>query len=123
LSQTEAFRTDFAKIPKIPSLSGAYPFIGHLPWLGGRLKKNDATIFTEWGQDIGADLYQIKLGFQRCLIVNSWAKMKDFWVERNNSMLDRPKHAEFLDFVGIDISGSSWSEQLKRCRTAGVVRF
>lgn len=61
------------------------------------------------------------LGDQRVIVLNSWKTMKEFWVDRNQSVLDRPHHKGFLDHIGVDISGSPLTPQIKKCRTAAVV--
>jgi phenylacetate 2-hydroxylase len=61
------------------------------------------------------------LGDQRVIVINTWDTMKEFWVTRNHSVLDRPHHKGFLDHIGVDISGSPMTPQIKKCRAAAVV--
>jgi hypothetical protein len=119
--QIEAYKTNFPKVAGILEAPGARPFIGHLSFLGGRKKKNDATIFSEWGTHLCSGIFQIKFGNQRHIIVGTWAVMKDLWVARNTSLLDRPHHKDFVDKIGVDISGSPMNDQIRRCRTAALV--
>jgi hypothetical protein len=62
-----------------------------------------------------------RFGNQRNIVIGSWAAMKEFWVVRNTSMLDRPHHEGYLDLIGVDISGSPMTEQIRKCRTAALV--
>jgi phenylacetate 2-hydroxylase len=47
--------------------------------------------------------------------------MKDLWIDRNNFMLDRIHQPGFVDKLGIDISGSPLTDQIRKCRNAGLV--
>ncbi|RDW58438.1 hypothetical protein BP5796_12368 [Coleophoma crateriformis] len=116
----EAYKTNFPKVQGIPEAPGARPFIGHLGDLGGRRKQNDATIFSKWGAELAAGVFQVKFGNQRHIIIGTWAAMEEFWIARNTSILDRPHHKGFLDKIGVDISGSPMTDQIRRCRTAAL---
>ncbi|RDW58494.1 hypothetical protein BP5796_12424 [Coleophoma crateriformis] len=115
----EAYRTNFPKVANIPEVPGSYPFVGHLPYLGGRQKQNDATIYSKWSRGLGK-IFQMKLGDQRVVVVNTWETMKDFWITNNQSMMDRPFHKGFLQWIGVDISGSPMTPVIKKCRAAAV---
>ncbi|RDW85998.1 hypothetical protein BP5796_04323 [Coleophoma crateriformis] len=116
----EAYRTDFPKVPNIPEEPNWYPFVGHLGALGGRKKENDATVFSRWGKQLSSGIFQIRIGDQRAIIVGSWSAVKDIFITQNNSILDRPYQPGFHDKLGIDLSGSSITEQYKRCRSAAL---
>lgn len=121
--QREGSRTDYPKVDKIPEAPDSRPFIGHLSSLGGRLKLNDATVFSRWGKKLSSGIFQIKFGSQRYIIVGSWAAMKELWIDRNTSLLDRVHHKGYLDYIGVDISGSPLTPQIRKCRTAALVLF
>ncbi|RDW85991.1 hypothetical protein BP5796_04316 [Coleophoma crateriformis] len=116
----EAYRTNFPKLANIPEVPGSLPFVGHLPSLGGRLKLNDASVFNIWTTQAKSDIVQVKLGDQRTLVLSSWAAMKSLWVDQNNAMLDRIHQPGFVDNLGIDISGSPLTDQIRKCRNAAL---
>ncbi|KAH0848271.1 hypothetical protein FOPE_02387 [Fonsecaea pedrosoi] len=115
-----AYRTNYPRIANIPEAPGSLPFVGHLPFLGGRLGVNDADIFSRWSRQLASGIYQIKLGYQRTVIVSSWAVMEELFVSKNTSMLDRVHQHGFSDYIGLDISGSSLTPDVKKCRAAAV---
>ncbi|KIW83754.1 hypothetical protein Z517_03000 [Fonsecaea pedrosoi CBS 271.37] len=115
-----AYRTNYPRIANIPEAPGSLPFVGHLPFLGGRLGVNDADIFSRWSRQLASGIYQIKLGYQRTVIVSSWAVMEELFVSKNSSMLDRVHQHGFSDYIGLDISGSSLTPDVKKCRAAAV---
>ncbi|RDW74814.1 hypothetical protein BP6252_05956 [Coleophoma cylindrospora] len=116
----EAYRTNFPKLANIPEVPGSLPFVGHLPSLGGRLKLNDASIFKIWTTQAKSDIVQVKLGDQRTIVLSTWAAMKSLWIDQNNAMLDRVHQPGFVDNLGIDISGSPLTEQIRKCRNAAL---
>ncbi|KAF2494124.1 cytochrome P450 [Lophium mytilinum] len=116
----EAYKTNFQKIAGIPEVPNASPFIGHMGSLGGRLDKNDGTIYSEWATETGSDIYQIRVGNQRSVVVNSWALMKEFWINRSNTLIDRPHQPGFLDKLGVDLTGMPMTDQIRRCRQAAM---
>ncbi|KFA62646.1 hypothetical protein S40285_08027 [Stachybotrys chlorohalonatus IBT 40285] len=117
---TEAYKTDFARIPGIPEVPSALPFVGHLHQLGGRQGKNDATVFSEWSQALQSSVFQCVLGSQRTVVVCDWATMYDLWVGQSNSLIDRPHQPGFVDKLGIDLTGSCMTDQVRKCRAAGM---
>ncbi|KAI1344644.1 cytochrome P450 [Xylariaceae sp. FL0016] len=116
----EAFKSDFARVAGIPEVPFALPFVGHLHQLGGRSGKNDATVFTDWGKGLRSSVFQCVLGNQRTIVVSDWATMKDLWVGQSHSLLDRPHQPGFVDKLGIDLTGSSMTDQVRKCRAAGM---
>ncbi|KIX98739.1 uncharacterized protein Z520_05200 [Fonsecaea multimorphosa CBS 102226] len=134
----EAYRTDIPKVKGIPEVPGAKPFIGHLGPLGGREKRNDTVIFSRWAEQLKTDIYQIRLGSQRAIIVHGWEPIKDLWLGQSTSLSDRPwqpgkalsnKSAlmtlvdiapGFIDKLGVDISSSPLTPQIKRCRISAM---
>lgn len=120
LEQNEAYKTDIPKIEGIPEVSGALPFLGHLHILGGRKGKNDATIFTQWGDSMSSDIVQCKYGNQRTIIVRNFSIIRDLWIHHKNALIDRPHQPGFLDKLGVDLTGSPMTEQIRKCRAAGM---
>ncbi|KAF2768366.1 cytochrome P450 [Teratosphaeria nubilosa] len=116
----EALTTNFARIKGIPEVKHGIPFLGHLRKLGGRCGKNDATIYSEWSQEVQSDIYQCRLGNQRTIVVNSWSKMQDLWLGHSSELIDRPEQPGFVDKLGVDITGTSMTDQIRRCRAAAM---
>jgi phenylacetate 2-hydroxylase len=46
--------------------------------------------------------------------------MKEFWINRSNSLIDRPHQPGFLDKLGVDLTGMPMTEQIRRCRQAAM---
>ncbi|KIW15466.1 hypothetical protein PV08_05512 [Exophiala spinifera] len=113
-----AYRTNFSRISNLSEAPGSFPFVGHLLSLGGRLGVNDANVFSRWSGELASGIYQIKLGYQRTVIVSSWAATEELFVFKNRSILDRVQQHGFSDYIGLDISGSSLTSDVKKCRAA-----
>ncbi|KAL2415612.1 Phenylacetate 2-hydroxylase [Exophiala dermatitidis] len=99
---------------------GGLPFIGHLHLLGGRKGENDATMYAQWAQEVKSDIISCRLGDQVTVVVNTFAAVRDLWVTRSACLLDRPPQPGFLDKLGVDITGSPMTEQIRRCRAASL---
>ena len=54
----------------MPEAKGAVPFVGHLRALGGRQNKNDSIVYSEWANELQADIFQCRLGNQRTVVAN-----------------------------------------------------
>lgn len=119
-NQNESYKTDIPKIEGIPEVSGALPFLGHLHILGGRRGKNDASVFTEWGDSMSSDILQCKYGNQRTIIVRNFSTIRDLWIHHKNALIDRPHQPGFLDKLGVDLTGSPMTDQIRKCRAAGM---
>jgi phenylacetate 2-hydroxylase len=104
----------------IPEVPGALPFIGHLKPLGGRERKGDTVVFSRWGHQIGSDIFQIRLGSQRAIIVNTWPMIKELWLDQSSALADRSWQPGFIDKLGIDISSSPLTPTIKKCRGAAM---
>ncbi|CAK7215383.1 hypothetical protein SEUCBS140593_002510 [Sporothrix eucalyptigena] len=117
---TEAYRANFPKIQGIPEVPGALPFVGHLHKLGGRSGENDATVFSQWSKQLQSSVFQCVLGNQRTVVVEDWATMKHLWVSQSNALIDRPHQPGFVDKLGIDLTGSCMTDQVRKCRAAGM---
>ncbi|KAI1868734.1 uncharacterized protein JN550_006309 [Neoarthrinium moseri] len=116
----ESYRSNFPRVKGIPEVSGALPFIGHLHLLGGRSGENDATVFTEWCKKLNSPIVQCRLGDQRTIIVSDFAIIKDLWVGQSNSMIHKPHQPGFVDKLGVDLTGSPMTEQIRKCRAAAM---
>ncbi|KAI0483341.1 cytochrome P450 [Xylariaceae sp. FL0804] len=116
----ESYRSNFSKIKGIPEVPGALPFVGHLHLLGGRSGKNDATVFSEWSRRLGSPIVQCRLGDQRTVVVSDWAAIRDLWVGQSSGLVHRPPQPGFVDRLGVDLTGSPMTEQIRRCRAAGM---
>jgi len=88
--------------------------------LGGRENQNDGTIYSRMADQVSSNIFQIKIGNQRSIVVNSWAIVKDLWVNKSNALIDRPHQPGFVDKLGIDITGSPMTDVIKRCRQAAM---
>ncbi|EXJ90262.1 hypothetical protein A1O1_03361 [Capronia coronata CBS 617.96] len=117
---SEAYHADFPRIQGIPEVPFALPFIGHLYRLGGRAGQNDSTIFTEWGKQLKSPVFQCLFGNQRTVIVSDWATIRELWLRQSNALIDRPHQPGFLDKLGIDLTGSCMTDQIRKCRAAGM---
>lgn len=77
-------------------------------------------IFSRWHDEVKSDLYQVRLGSQRAVIVQGWKAIKDLWLGQSNALIDRPWQPGFIDKLGVDISSSPMTPQIKRCRAAAM---
>lgn len=109
-----------SKIFNIPEAPDALPFVGNLLPLGGRLNQNDSTIYSRWSKQLSSDLFQMRLGNERAIVANTFATVKDLWVGHSNELIDRPFQHGFADKLDYDLSGSSMTEPIKRCRKAAT---
>lgn len=95
-----AYSTDIAKIPGVPELPGAKPFIGHLHMHAGASGVNDAMLWSRWGEKLNADLLQIKFGSKRVVVANSFNMVRELFVKHANQTSARPRQYIFEHFVG-----------------------
>ncbi|ETS87810.1 hypothetical protein PFICI_01638 [Pestalotiopsis fici W106-1] len=116
----ESYRSNFSRVKGVPEVPGALPFIGHLHLLGGRSGRNDATVFTAWCQRLNSPIVQCRLGDQRTVIVSDFAAIKDLWVGQSQSMIHRPAQPGFVEKLGVDLTGSPMTEQIRKCRAAAM---
>lgn len=94
--------------------------IGHLHLLGGRKGENDATMYSRWSQQTKSALISCSIGDQLTVVVNTFAAVRDLWVGQAAALVDRPSQAGFLDKLGVDITGSPLTDQIRRCRAAAL---
>ena len=84
------------------------------------MNENDATIYSRWATLLNTDIFQVKLGNQLTVVVSSFSAIKDLWVRQTNALIDRPHQPGFVDKLGLDVSGSRMTEQIRRCRAAAM---
>lgn len=77
------------KISGIPEIPGSVPFAGHLHLLGGSTGKADATVWTEWSQKYGWDLFQMRFGQERVVVANTYTSIKEIWVSNSAAAISR----------------------------------
>lgn len=65
-------------------------------------------------------MYQCVLGNQRTIVVNDWATMHELWVGQSHALIDRPHQPGFVDRLGIDLTGFPMTDQVRKCRAAGM---
>ncbi|KAH8645458.1 cytochrome P450 [Xylariales sp. PMI_506] len=116
----ESYRSNFSRVKGVPEVPGALPFVGHLHLLGGRSGKNDSTVFSEWTKKANSPIVQCRLGDQRTIIVSDWKIIKDLWVGQSGSMIHRPHQPGFVDKLGVDLTGSPMTDQIRKCRAAAM---
>jgi phenylacetate 2-hydroxylase len=96
------------------------PFVGHLHLLGGRSGRNDCTVYSEWSKKLNTPIIQCRLGDQRTIIVSDYAIIKELWVGQSGSMIHRPHQPGFVDKLGVDLTGCPMTDQIRKCRAAGM---
>ncbi|KAH9902338.1 cytochrome P450 [Xylariomycetidae sp. FL2044] len=116
----EAYRSNFPRVEGVPEVPGGLPFVGHLHLLGGRSGRNDSTVFTDWSKKLNSPIAQCRLGDQRTVIFSDYAMIKDLWVGQSSALIHRPHQPGFVDKLGVDLTGSPMTDQIRRCRAAGM---
>ncbi|KAI1624204.1 cytochrome P450 [Exophiala viscosa] len=114
----EGSRTNVPKIPGLPMAPGSRPFTGHLSYLGGRRKENDATVFSRWARQLSTPIFQLRLGSRRAVVLNDFASVKGVFLGHSNALINRPPQPGFSDMLGLDPTGSPMTESVRRCRQA-----
>lgn len=64
--------------------------------------------------------FQCVLGNQRTVVVCDWATMYELWIGQSHSLIDRPHQPGFVDRLGIDLTGFPMTDQVRKCRAAGM---
>ncbi|ANB14235.1 C-22 sterol desaturase [Sugiyamaella lignohabitans] len=106
---------------RIPSFSGpvGHPIYGNILQTGS----NPAEQYKQWGSKYG-DVYQVQLGNNPILIVNSASKAKEIFLSNSRSTNSRPMTYTFHRIVsstaGFTIGSSPMDESLKRRRKAAA---
>ncbi|KAA8917326.1 hypothetical protein TRICI_000520 [Trichomonascus ciferrii] len=112
------FVTDIPRIKGIPEIPGAVPVFGHLLKLGD----DHASTCERWWKKYKWDVFQIKLGNTRAVVVNSFDDAKKMIVGNQSALIDRPKLYTFHGLIsstqGFTIGSSPWDESCKNKRKA-----
>lgn len=69
---------------------------------------------------MSSDIVQCKFGNQRTIIVRNFSIIRDLWIHHKNALIDRPHQPGFLDKLGVDLTGSPMTDQIRKCRAAGM---
>jgi phenylacetate 2-hydroxylase len=103
-----AYGTNAPKIPGIPELPSALPFIGHLHLHAGASGLgNDAALWTYWSNKLGSDILQVKWGNRRVVTASSFHSIKEIIVTNGTSTNGRPRAHIFEKYVGYDLGSYS----------------
>lgn len=83
--------------PPIPGvfIIPGYPIVGN----AFQLRRNPAQVFIRWSKKYNASLFQIRLGYKRILIVNSFEDAKELWINHSLSVNSRPVAYTFHGIV------------------------
>ncbi|KAI1374165.1 cytochrome P450 [Hypoxylon crocopeplum] len=112
--------TNVPKIKGIPEIPGAIPIAGHLPLLGGSTGKADTTVWTEWYQKYGWELFQMRFGQERVVVANTYSAIREIWVGNSAAVISRPIPYTVETFIGREMGASPWDDACKRQRGAAV---
>lgn len=52
--------------------------------------------------------------------MTAWQAMKGLWVSHSNDLIDRPDQPGFVEKLGVDITGTSMTDQIRRCRASAM---
>lgn len=80
------FYVDFGRIEGIPEIPGGSSLAGHLYMLGG----DHASTAETWGITRSWPVYQVRFGYRRAIILNSFDAARDWIVTKQTSTIDRP---------------------------------
>ncbi|KAL6277444.1 hypothetical protein ACE6H2_021045 [Prunus campanulata] len=110
------YQTNIAKKRAPPEAPGAWPLIGHLPYLGG---PRPPHISLGNMADKYGPIFTIKLGVHRALVVSNWEIAKEFFTTNDKSFATRPKYlaAEIMGYdyamFGFSPYGPYWRQMRK----------
>ncbi len=105
------------KSRRIPSFSGpsGYPLVGNIP----QIRVNAAETYRQWAAIYG-DVYQIQLGNEPVIVVNSAAAAKVIFGQNAQALSSRPVfwtfHKVLSNTAGTTIGTSPFNDSLKRRR-------
>lgn len=88
------FYVDIPEIKGIPEVPGGELLAGHLYQLG----RDHATTAEKWSSQYGWPVFQLRMGYRRAVIVNSFDSAYQFLVKNQSATLDRPW---FYTFHGV----------------------
>ncbi|KAJ9662380.1 hypothetical protein H2201_006088 [Coniosporium apollinis] len=105
------------KSRRIPAFSGpsGYPLVGNIP----QIRVNAAETYRQWAKKYG-DVYQIQLGNEPVIVVNSAAAAKVIFGQNSQALSSRPVfwtfHKVLSNTAGTTIGTSPFNDSLKRRR-------
>ncbi|CAL9002025.1 unnamed protein product [Prunus brigantina] len=110
------YQTNIANKRAPPEAPGAWPLIGHLPYLGG---PRPPHISLGNMADKYGPIFTIKLGVHRALVVSNWETAKEFFTTNDQNFATRPKFlaAEIMGYdyamFGFSPYGPYWRQMRK----------
>lgn len=100
-------------LPTIPAIPG-YPIVGNY----FQVRNNPALVFLNWHKTYGHSIFQIRLGKQRLVVVNSFKDVSDIW--KLSAVNSRPIQHTFHNIVsstkGFTIGTTPFSDSYKRTK-------
>ncbi|TKA80749.1 hypothetical protein B0A55_02708 [Friedmanniomyces simplex] len=110
--------TDKPKIQGIYEIPNSLPIVGHLLQLGD----DHATVCEKWWRQYKRDVFQIRLGNTRAVVVNSFDACRKMLIGNQSACVDRPTlytfHGVISSTQGFTIGSSPWDESCKNKRKA-----
>lgn len=98
------FYVDFGRIEGIPEVPGGSSIAGHLYMLG----QDHASTAETWAIRNSWPVYQIRLGYRRAIILNSFDAAKEWIVTKQTSTIDRPWLYTFHGVVSKTSGNPPW---------------
>lgn len=95
------FYVDIGKITGIPEIPGGELLAGHLYELGS----DHATTAERWSAQYDWPVFQLRMGYRRAVIINSFEAVREWLVKNQSATVDRPW---FYTFHGV-VSATSGS--------------
>lgn len=99
------FYVDIRKIRGIPEIPGGEILAGHLYQLGS----DHATTAEKWSAKYGWPVFQLRMGYRRAVVINSFEAAREWLVKNQSATVDRPW---FYTFHGV-VSATSGSLRYK----------
>ncbi|KAL3446366.1 cytochrome P450 [Aspergillus insuetus] len=110
------FYVDFPKINGIPEVPGGELLAGHLYQLGA----DHATTAQTWSAKYGWPVFQLRMGYRRAVILNSFESAREWMIKNQSATIDRPWFYTFHGVVSktsaATIGTSPWDERTKKQR-------
>ncbi|KIV78237.1 hypothetical protein PV11_09973 [Exophiala sideris] len=110
------FYVDIPKIKGIPELAGGELLAGHLYQLG----EDHATTAEKWSSKYGWPVFQLRMGYRRAIMLNSFDSAYQFLVKNQSATIDRPWFYTFHGIVSATsaatIGTSPWNDRTKKQR-------
>jgi phenylacetate 2-hydroxylase len=113
--------TNVPKIKGIPEIPGALPFVGHLHLLGGTSGRNDVTVWSSWVKKYGWNMFQLRMGNERVVVVNDFMTVKELWAgSSSTTLISRPTSYTMETIIGVQLGAAPWNDVTKRQRGAAI---